>query len=173
MTPKNKLEKLKGKILLIEFPTKHVEELIIIDASDHLKSIQIEVEAVDKKRYKKEGNIFIRQSSIDKLIESLDDSVAISISGDFNQFGYYEIDKIKIIEVYKNSSESKTKKVLNIKEKFVKVPKANFRIEMIGYDETIITAFTTTEIQKRHVIEMFKNIKEKGKIKYKISSKSI
>lgn len=48
--------------------------------------------------------------------------------------------------------------------------KRNYKIEMEGYDGTYITVYTTTALQKKHVIEMFENIKEHGQIKYKIKA---
>ena len=51
--------------------------------------------------------------------------------------------------------------------------KFNYKIEMEGYDDTYIRIFTTTSLQKRHVVEMFENIKEKGRVKYKIKTKKL
>jgi len=51
--------------------------------------------------------------------------------------------------------------------------KFNYKIEMKAYDGTFINVYTTTPLQKRHVVEMFENIKEKGKIKYKIKTKKL
>ena len=51
--------------------------------------------------------------------------------------------------------------------------KRNYKIEMKAYDNTFITVYTTTPLQKKHVIEMFEDIKERGRIKYAIKSKKV
>lgn len=51
--------------------------------------------------------------------------------------------------------------------------KYNYKIEMEAYDGTFIEVKTTTELQKKHVIEMFKYIQENKRVKYKIKSEKI
>lgn len=64
-----------------------------------------------------------------------------------------------------------------IKSNFVNtniMKKLNYKIEMKSIiDDTFIDVYTTTDMQRKHVIEMFQDIKEKGKTKYKISSSEI
>ena len=53
--------------------------------------------------------------------------------------------------------------------KRVTVKDANYRIDCKAYDKTTITVFTTTPLQAKHVVEMFEEIIEKGRVKYKCS----
>lgn len=59
-------------------------------------------------------------------------------------------------------------------EKSEDIRELNYKIEMKSLlDDTYICAYTTTDLQKKHVIEMFAEIKEKGKTKYEIKSSKL
>jgi|CXWL01.1.fsa_nt_gi hypothetical protein len=52
--------------------------------------------------------------------------------------------------------------------------KFNYKIEMKSLlDDTFIDVYVTTDLQRKHVIEMFEDIKEGGKVKYHIDSDKI
>lgn len=82
------------------------------------------------------------------------------------------------IEIFKKDKESKPnimREGSEIKnEKSNTMKKFNYKIEMKSLlDDTFIDVYVTTPLQKKHVIEMFQDIKEKGKIKYSIKSTKI
>jgi hypothetical protein len=41
---------------------------------------------------------------------------------------------------------------------------------MYAYNGERIEVMCTTDLQRKHIIEMFKDIREKGQVKYKIKS---
>ena len=49
----------------------------------------------------------------------------------------------------------------------------HFWVVCKGYDKTCIQIYCTTKLQQKHIIEMFGEIKEKGRIKYTITSGKI
>lgn len=141
---------------------------------DYKKEIENDVKKDPDKKVGKTGESFneFKNRVITNLKKHLDSSADNTIFVTHSSV-------VKMIQAWEKADQSDNIDIEKIKKSFTDEfefydNKFNFKIQMKSLvDDTYIEVFTTTNLQRKHVIEMFEEIEENGKKKYKIESSKL